>query len=82
MAARRKSRQGEAFILRDGSSVETKSQLTKAVSSMSDEDFEYFCNDSKNDFYVWIRDCLDADLAESVRSIHTRVDFLTALKAK
>ena len=80
MAARKKSRQGEAFILRDGSTVETRSQLMKAVSSMSDEDFSFFCNDSKNDFYVWLRDCLDEELAEAIRSIRNRDYLVAALK--
>jgi|GEM_PF-3814179 len=80
MAKRRKSRSGEAFILKDGTSVETRSQLMKAVSSMSDNDFRSFCNDSKNDFYVWLRDCLDDELAESIRSIRDRGELAAALK--
>ncbi len=80
MIKRKKTRPGEAFILRDGSMVETRSQLMKAVSSMSDDDFGFFCNDSKNDFYIWLKDCLDEELAETIRTIRDRGDLAAALK--
>lgn len=80
MTKRKKTRPGEAFILRDGSTVETRSQLMKAVSSMSDEDFVFFCNDTKNDFYIWLRDCLDGELAEAVRFVRDRDSLAAALK--
>ena len=82
MAARKKVKPGEGFVLRDGSIVETKAQLATALAKMPDDEFESFCNTSKNDFYVWLRDCLDAELAERVRGIGGRTELVKALKAK
>ena len=82
MAARRKSREGEGFVLRDGSVVETKAQLAAAVKKMSDDDFGSFCNAVKNDFHVWLRECLDPVLADRIKDIRDRTALVAALKAK
>ena len=80
MAKRKKTRSGEAFVLRDGRTVETRAQLVKELKSMSDDDFRFFCNDEKNDFHTWIRDCLDEDLAGAIRDVRDRQAMITALK--
>ena len=82
MAARKKVKPGEGFVLRDGSVVETKVQLATALAKMPDDEFGSFCSATKNDFYVWLRDCLDAELAERIRGIGSRTELVEALKAK
>ena len=82
MATRKKAKPGEGFVMHDGSVVETKAQLATALGKMSDDEFGSFCNPVKNDFYVWLRDCLDAELAERIRGIGSRAELVKALKAK
>ncbi len=77
---RKKVKPGEEFRFADGSVAETKAQLVKHLKRMTDQGFGQYVNDTKNDFYNWLKDCLDTDLAEKIKDLKLRNQILAALK--
>lgn len=77
---RKKVKPGEEFRFVDGSVAETAAQLAKRLKRMTDQEFGSYVNEDKNDFYTWLRDCLDTDLAEKIRDLKSRDRILAALK--
>jgi hypothetical protein len=77
---RKKVKPGEEFRFEDGSVAETAAQLAKRLKRMTDQEFGRYVNEAKHDFYTWLRDCLDTDLAEKVKDLKSRDRILAALK--
>lgn len=80
MAKRRKTKPGEAFRFENGEIAETKTQLIAALKKMPDSEFSRYVNENKNDFYTWLHDCLDGDLAECIRGIRDKGEIVRVLK--
>lgn len=77
---KRKVAAGEEFLFRDGSTAETKAQLVTRLKKMDAATFQFHVNEEKHDVYNWLRDCLDSELAEKVRSIRDQRALIEALK--
>ncbi|MEE9525181.1 MAG: hypothetical protein V3V78_01070 [Candidatus Woesearchaeota archaeon] len=61
------------FLLKDGTIVKNLFELSKALDKMPEDTFEHHVNESRNDFYSWIKEVVkDQDLATKVLSANSR----------
>jgi len=79
MASRKKVRPGEEFLFCNGAKAATVAQCRKELEKLTPEQFAHHVNAGKSDIHVWLRDCLDAALAQRVREIRDREALLKAL---
>jgi len=80
MIKRKKVKPGEEFRFHNGETAETKAQLVAKLKRMSDEEFHSYVNVHKNDFYNWLRDCLDTELADRIKNVKDKSRMLALLK--
>ena len=72
----------QQFGLRNGQKLKSLNDLRKALGYMSDDDFSFHANDSKNDFAEWARHALRMpDMAEKIRQAKTKDELSAALKS-
>ncbi|MEM2131145.1 MAG: hypothetical protein QXR96_01350 [Candidatus Woesearchaeota archaeon] len=58
------------FVLPDGKKINNLNELILNLTSMSDDFFKHHVNETKNDFYNWIKDVYGfIDLAEEIKNI-------------
>ncbi|MBW2965095.1 hypothetical protein KY363_06565 [Candidatus Woesearchaeota archaeon] len=63
------------FVLCDGTRIKDMHELALMLDRISDEQFGYHVNDSKNDFSNWIRDVFGQhELADALSGITCRKD--------
>ena len=80
MLPRKKVQEGSEFILCNGKKASTISLLKKEIKKLSDDEFSFHVNDKKNDFYNWIRDCINPMYAENIKDKKTKLELLNSLK--
>lgn len=80
MATRRKVPYEQEFVFCNGARAATVAQCRKELTKLSGEDFAYHVNETTHDVYNWIRDCLDAKLAEKIQDVRDRQGLIEALK--
>jgi hypothetical protein len=80
MVKRKKAKPGEAFHFHNGMTAETKSQLLVQLKQMSEEEFSSYVNERKNDFYNWLKDCLDTELAIRIKDVTDKSRMIALLK--
>ncbi len=80
MATRKKVRDGEEFVFCTGARAATVAQCRKELGKLNAEEFAHHVGDAKHDVYAWIRDCLDAKLAQKIETIRDRDELIEALK--
>ena len=80
MAPRKKVREGEEFYFCNGESAKTVAECRKHVEKLSPEEFAFHVNDTKNDVYNWIRDCINPAYAESIKDLQDQAALVQALK--
>ena len=76
----KKVRLGEEFVFCNGKTANTLASFKREIKKLSDEEFSFHANDSKNDFYNWLRDCLSPTSAELVKDKLTKKELLDVLK--
>jgi hypothetical protein len=81
MAATKKARTGEEFEFCNGTKASTIAQCRKELAKLTPEQFGHHVNAERNDIFVWVRDCLDEDLADRIRDVRNRDDLIQALQA-
>jgi hypothetical protein len=68
------------FKLRSGGLIRSIAELPSTLRNMSEDDFNYHCNPTKNDFAQWIRHVFhDEKLSDLLMPLRTRkemIDFL------
>ena len=68
--------QNHIFVLSDGSRIHNLKELANGLDSMPDEVFYHHVNDSKNDFYNWIKEVIkDEELANLISKIKNKKDM-------
>ena len=80
MVKRRKVKPGEQFYFHNGTIAETKAQLVEQLKHMSAEEFSSYVNERKNDFYSWLKDCLDTELAHRIKDVKDKSKMIALLK--
>lgn len=80
MSKIKKVRDGEEFVFCNGKTANTIISLKREIRKLSDEEFSFHVNDSKNDFYNWLRDCISPTSAELIKEKRTKNDFVEVLK--
>ena len=70
---------GQEFVFCDGTTVENIGKLVEHIKKLSPEQFSQHLNAEKNDFYNWIRDCIDSEVAEDLRWVKTQRDMVEKL---
>lgn len=80
MVKRKKVNPGEHFYFHNGATAETKAQLVAQLKVMSEEEFSSYVNEKKNDFYNWLKDCLDTELANRIKDVRDRSRIIALLK--
>lgn len=72
----KKAPEERVFILSSGEQITSLKQLALELDGISDEVFYYHVNDSKNDFYNWIKEVFDEmELAEDILDKRNKADF-------
>ncbi|MCC7573986.1 fibronectin type III domain-containing protein [Candidatus Woesearchaeota archaeon] len=72
---------GKEFLLCDGRILKNLNDLRFSLRDMSDDVFGHHVNDSKNDFYLWIRDVFGyKSLAYKVKNVKSKQDLFRILK--
>ncbi|MEM4500359.1 MAG: hypothetical protein QXD62_03380 [Candidatus Woesearchaeota archaeon] len=69
----------ENFYLVDGRIVGTLTELVRLLDEISEETFRYHVNDWKNDFYNWIYNCINPQIALAVKDKKTKEEMKNAL---
>lgn len=80
MASRKKVRKGEEFMFCNGASAASLAECSRQLAKLSPQDFSFHVNESKNDFYNWIRDCLDPALAKKIEKVRDKEKLISLLK--
>ncbi|MBR9691194.1 hypothetical protein GOV06_00235, partial [Candidatus Woesearchaeota archaeon] len=61
------------FLLKDGTIIRNLFELSKALDKMPEDTFSHHVNESRNDFYNWIKDVVkDSELAKKVLNANSR----------
>jgi hypothetical protein len=69
------------FKLRNGQELKSLNDLRKALSYMTDEDFNYHVSQEKNDFATWVREALqNQELYEKIRNAKTKEELQAVLQ--
>ena len=70
----------KCFILHNGGSLKSITELKEALRTMDDTTFKYHVNDQRNDFANWIRDVFsNQELANSLKNIKSTKDAYNIL---
>lgn len=80
MTNRRKIKEGEEFVFCNGKIAQNVAQCKKEIQNLSQDEFSFHVNDEKNDFYNWIKDCIDPKLAEDIKDIKDQTELVKLLK--
>lgn len=80
MAASKRVKEGEEFVFCNGTVAKSIAEFRKQLDRLSREEFHYHVNDGKNDFYTWIKDCLDPKLAERLKGVRDQEQMIDILK--
>lgn len=73
---KKKAPEERVFVLSSGQQIVSLHQLALELDSISDDVFYYHVNDSKNDFYNWIKEVFEElELAEELLNIRNKSDF-------
>ncbi len=80
MAKTRKVRPDEQFIFVNGAKADTVASLRNELKKLSPEEFNHHVNGQKNDFYNWLRDCVDPSLAERIRNVRDQGQMIEKLR--
>lgn len=80
MARRKKIKDGEEFVFCNGAIAKNVSQAKKEVKKLNPDEFSFHVNESKNDLYKWINDCIDTELAKKIENIKDQKEMVAALK--
>jgi hypothetical protein len=69
------------FYFNNGATADSIQGLIKVLESLDENTFTYHCNESKNDFYNWIKDgLLQEKTANLIKNIKTKKGTITKLK--
>jgi len=68
------------FVLNNGKLILSIPELLESLDEMDDNTFSHHVNDSKNDFYDWIKHSLDSKFAEKIKDEKTRQGLKEKLK--
>lgn len=75
--------ESKRFWVYNGPVVKNLHELYGAIRVMSDDTFTHHVNESKNDFYNWIRDvCHDEKLANRLMKLKTRQEIAEVIKRR
>lgn len=80
MATRKEVRKGEEFIFCNGASASSLEECISQLANLSPQEFAFHVNESKNDFYNWIRDCLDPQFAKKLEKVLDKEKLISLLK--
>ena len=73
----------KSFTLKDGRKVRTVLELIDELETMTEDQFRHFVTETENHFANWIEHVFDTkDLAQELRTIHTRMDTQRAILKK
>lgn len=70
------------FYLADGRIFSSLTELLRILEDISDETFYKHVSDWKNDFYEWIKNCINPEIALAVKDKKTSAEMRDALVTK
>lgn len=74
-----KAPKGNEFHFVDGKSASSVSDLVSHIKELSPEQFSAHLNEGKNDFYNWMKDCIDAEVAEDIHKAKSQREVIERL---
>ena len=79
MATQKKVRKGEEFVFCNGAKASSLAECKAQLKKLTPEQFAQHVNEHKHDIYVWVRDCLDPKLAQTLKSVTDRNKLVALL---
>ena len=80
MAAKpKKAKSGEEFFFCNGTVASTVAKCRVELEKLTADQFSHHVNEYKNDIYIWLRDCVDKNLAERIKDIRDQQTMLKTL---
>lgn len=71
--------EGKEFNFCNSASAKNIGELVEQVKELSPEEFSHHVNESKNDIFNWVHDCVNVDLAEEIKSVVTQRNMVEKL---
>ncbi len=63
------------FYVKDGTVLRSIADLIKSLDYMNDEIFYQHVNNERNDFYNWIADVFDKEIAETIKKVDSKLEM-------
>ena len=70
---------GQEFFFSNGSSAKDVSELVEEIKRLSPDEFSFHVNERKNDFFNWVYDLIDRDVALDIKHAMTQREFVEKL---
>jgi hypothetical protein len=70
---------GQEFNFCNSASAKNVGELVNHIKELSPNEFSNHVNEGKNDFYNWMHDCVDADVAEEIKGVLTQRSMVEKL---
>jgi type IV secretory pathway TrbF-like protein len=62
----------EGFFFRDGKVAGNVQEFISHVKEISPDVFAHHVNKERNDFYNWLKDCVDPEVADDLKKAHSQ----------
>lgn len=71
--------EGQEFIFCNGYSASTVKELIGQIRELSPEEFARHVNGAKNDFYDWMKNCVNETVAEDIKPVLSQKEMVGTL---
>jgi hypothetical protein len=70
---------GQEFFFHDGTKAKNIQEMLEHIKKISPQEFANYCNEKKNDFYNWIKNCIDTVIAEDIKLVKNQRQMVEKL---
>jgi hypothetical protein len=70
---------GQEFFFHDGTKAKNIEEMLEHIKKMPPQGFAFHCDEHKNDFYNWIKNCIDPHIAEDIKTVKTQRQMVEKL---
>ena len=70
---------GQEFFFHDGSAAKNISEMLEQIKKMPPQEFSSHCNKEKNDFYEWVKSCIDPKIASTIKLVKNQRQMVEKL---
>ena len=71
--------EGNEFNFVNGTQARDVNSFLSQLKELSPEEFSAHFNESRNDFYNWMKDCVNGDIAEDIKAVKSQRELVEKL---